>query len=311
MDQQQPKEYLEPDYSDHPREDDDEDVFVEEVDEAEVEMEKKIEEQEQLHEKIEREKQEYFKKKEEQFYMNSGNTSTPFGSSSGWSPSSGFGSSTPEVKPWERNNQSRGSESSWRPSWGSGFSTQPSSPWSNNNEPRRDTVPSEQQIRNVKKKAIICDVLDCLYESWESNGCPNKMPRAVFDLMPKFQVWDRIASFAPQKIYLIFPAPELIPSFGSRQSNEITLEYIALSICTYLRIPIRSCSILKEMQEGLPKERTLMSAIKEWKNIEDIVYIGVHSGRFGLSSRDIDAAHQCGIDYIDMFNLLDGKYQYE
>ena len=307
---QQPKEYLEPDYSDHPREDDDEDVFVEEVDEAEVEMEKKIEEQEQLHEKIEREKQEYFKKKEEQFYMNSGNTTTPFGSSSGWSPSSGFGS-TPEVKPWERNNQSRGSESSWRPSWGSGFSTQPSSPWSNNNEPRRDTVPSEQQIRNIKKKAIICDVLDCLYESWESNGCPNKMPRAVFDLMPKFQVWDRIASFAPQKIYLIFPAPELIPSFGSRQSNEITLEYIALSICTYLRIPIRSCSILKEMQEGLPKERTLMSAIKEWKNIEDIVYIGVHSGRFGLSSRDIDAAHQCGIDYIDMFNLLDGKYQYE
>ena len=43
----------------------------------------------------------------------------------------------------------------------------------------------------------------------------------------------------------------------------------------------------------------------------DMVYIGIHTGRWGLSSRDIDAAHICGIDYIDMYNLIEGKYEYE
>lgn len=161
----------------------------------------------------------------------------------------------------------------------------------------------------VEKKAIICDVLDCLYESWESNGKPDIMPRGIFDIKPKFDVWDKLLSLSPEMVYIIFPAPGVIPSFYG-QSN-ITLEYIAQSVGTYLRIPRNRCKVLEQMKDGLPKERLLMGAINDWKRVRDMVYIGVHSGKWGLSSKDIMAARSCKIDYIDVYNLLDGKYEVE
>jgi hypothetical protein len=287
------KSYLPPDYTGHPTEDDDDDDYLidEEVDEEEVKLYNLMEQQENL---VKKEMAE--------------TTPNPFS----WG-SSGTGSGTGSSKaPWEKAEDRK----PWSPAggfsgWGSGSSSSGWKPASEKSAPwKKEETPAEQEERKVKR-AIICDVLDCLYESWESNGKPDIMPRAVFDLKPRFDVWDKLASFAPQKIYVIMPAPELIPSFGNRESSEAALEYIAHSVTTYLRIPRQACVVMKQMREGIPKERTVSGAISDWKNLDDLVYIGTHSGRWGLSSRDKDAAHNCMIDYIDLYNLLEGKYIYE
>lgn len=238
-----------------------------------------------------------------------------------------FGNNNNGGAPWEQNNPqpstpswgsgsgwgsgSRGGGSSWGgSSWGSGGGNstpswgQPSG--GGGNQQKVDTT-----INSRPKRVVICDALDCLVESYDSNGKPGLIPRAIFDLKPRFDVWEKIASFNPERLYIIFPSGELIPSFGRPQTAKISLEYLAHSISTYLRIPRDCCFILKQMTQNLPKDRTLMSVVKDWPDKDDMVYIGIHSGRWGLSARDITAAHAVGIDYIDMYNLLKGYYEYE
>ena len=244
---------------------------------------------------------------------------------SGWGSSSNNGNAG--AAPWEQNNQQQstpswGQSSGWgsgasRPAnngWGTGNSWGNSSPsWGNsgssNSGNNNQTV--DNTINSRPKKVVICDALDCLVESYDSNGKPGLIPRAIFDLKPKFDVWEKIASFNPERLYIIFPSGELIPSFGRPQTAKISLEYLAHSISTYLRIPRDCCFILKQMTQNLPKDRTLMSVLKDGPERDDMVYIGIHSGRWGLSARDIQAAHAVGIDYIDMYNLLKGYYEYE
>lgn len=295
------KEYLEPDYSGHPSEDDEDEILEEISDEDEAEIERLLDDQINYSERLDRELEE----QEEQKM-----SSSPFGNSGGnnWP-----GNNNNNSSPWERSQQNNAPKWGGGSSWGSGsgFGQFGGSSWNNNNQPKQEERKSPITSPVDSKKIIICDVLDCLYESWESNGRPNLMPRGIFDIKPKFDVWDRISSFNPTKLYIMFPAPEIIPSFGRINSAKVTLEYVAQSISAYLRIPRERCIILEQMQEGLPKERVLMGAIKDCGTPEDMVYIGVHSGKWGLSSRDITAARICKIDYIDVYNLLDGKYEYE
>ena len=300
------KQYIPPDYSGHPGEDD-EDIF-QEIDEDEARIEKLLDEQEKFNEKLANEGREEIVYKPSPWNQQEVTMSSPFGNTG-----SSWGNNSNGKAPWEQNNQNN--KPSWQQnsgsSWGSSSGGWSGSSWGQKKEDPKPVTTTITSGGGNRKKVVICDALDCLYESWESNGRPNILPRAIFDLKPKFEVWDKIASFNPQKIYVIFPAGELVPSFGNRESAEVALEYIAQSVSTYLRIPRRCCVILKQMQQGLPKEKTLMGAVKDWKNAADMVYIGICSGRWGLSSRDMDASHECGIDYIDMYNLLDGKYEYE
>lgn len=314
------KELIPPDYTGHPEEDDDDDDDDtlldlddedDDFDEDEARIEKLLDEQET----------QYKNEKEEKINMSNNN---PFSNNN--TPIWGTGSTsqpTSSKAPWEttpppaKPTWGSGSGSSWGTgsSWGSSGGWNPgqsnSSPWSQGQIRTNNTPPNNTVTTVKRKKVVICDVLDCLYESWESNGRPNILPRAIFDLKPKFDVWDKVASFNPQKIYIIFPAGELVPSFGNKDAAAVSLEYIAQSLSTYLRIPRRNCTILQQMQQGIPKSKTLFGALKDWKNKDDMVYIGICSGRWGLSERDKDAAHEIGIDYIDMYNLLEGRYECE
>ena len=290
-------ELLSPDYSEF--DEDDIDDFPD--DEESIEIERLLDEQSSLVEELDTKLElEDAKEERREEFM----SSSPFPpSNSSWSQG--------KSAPWEQNkpNQSSGWGSGGSPFGSSGSAWQGSSTW---NQPKTQTPPINNIVGPVSKKAVICDVLDCLYESWESNGRPNILPRGIFDLKPKFDVWDRVASFNPQRLYIIFPAAELIPSLGSdRSALQITLDYISQSVSTYIRIPRENCVVLQQMRQFLPKEKTLSCAINDWKIKEDLVYIGIHSGRWGLSSRDIEAAKNIGISYIDLFNLLDGKYEYE
>lgn len=298
------KLYIPPDYTGHPGEDDEEDSsFDEMVDEDEIRIEKLLDEQEKLNQKLSEDEEDDIREERRWTPM----SSSPFDNST---PSFGGGGST--KKPWET--EERSSTPTWRggSEWSGASSWNRSTPsFGAKREEERPVKTPTSGGGGMKKKVVICDVLDCLYESWESNNRPNILPRAIFDLKPKFTVWDRIASFNPQRLYIIFPANEIVPSFGNRRIADLTLEYIKACISTYLRIPNNSVVILKQQIEGAPKERVLFSAARDWKRAEDMVYIGICTGRWGLSSRDADAAHACGIDYIDMYNLLDGKYEYE
>lgn len=314
------KELIPPDYTGHPEEDDDDDDVLfdlddddDDYDEDEARIEKLLDEQEDLH------RSENSRKEEKLDMSNSNpfsNNNTPVWGTGATQSTQGkapWESTPPPAKPaWGTSGSGWGSSGSgWGSgSWNSGQSN--SSPWSQGQVKVNNPSPNSTTLTAVKrKKVVICDVLDCLYESWESNGRPNILPRAIFDLKPKFDVWDKLASFNPQKIYIIFPAGELVPSFGNRDAASVCLEYIAQSLSTYLRIPRRNCTILQQMQQGIPKSKTLFGALKDWKNKDDMVYIGICSGRWGLSERDKDAAHEIGIDYIDMYNLLDGRYECE
>jgi hypothetical protein len=227
------------------------------------------------------------------------------------------------LAPWE---QQQKSQSQSTPSWsswgssGSGSNNQPSTPWGSGNT--GNNYQSQQKIdytiNNKRKRIVVCDALDCLVESYDSNGKPGLLPRAMFDLKPNFKVWEKIASFNPEKVYIIFPSNELVPGLGDKYLARVALEYIVCSITTYLRIPLGDCHVLKQMQQHTPKDRILSSVLEDPNkpgnivcNPDEVVYIGVHSGRWGLSDRDIRAAKIVGIDYIDIYNLLDGKYIYE
>lgn len=299
-------EYLEPDYG-YPREDDDE-IFVEDVDEEDIRIEKLLEEQENSREeeKIDQlldEQQRFHEKlstRSEERRSPFSMSSNPFGGSSGgWTP----GGRT--RAPWENAPEEK---KPWTPTGGGGWA---GGSWSNTRP--AEEKPAAAVPRNIRKRAVIVDLLDSLYESWDSGGRPNIMPRAMFDLKPKFDVWDKIASFAPEKVYVIFPAAELLPSLGDNSCRQATTDYITRCLSTYFRLDWRrGICFLHQMQKWTPKEKSLAGAIKDWAGgKEEIVYIGTHTGRWGLSSRDVEAARTCGLDYIDLYNLLDGKYEYE
>lgn len=292
-------ELLPPDYTGHPEDDCPEDDIIEETDE-DARIEQLLNEQ-----SLEEKKQQM-----------SNNNSTPFTSSPSFSPSfANGGNRGSNTAPWEKQQQQ--STPSWGSSWGSGSSFGGSNPWGNNNN-------QSQQNRNVgnnansptintkTKSIIICDAMDCLVETYESNGKPGYLPRAIFDLKPKFDVWEKLASFNPEKIFIIFPPDQLVPSLGEKSASKVAMEYIVLCVSTYLRIPRSECTVLQQKNQYTPKNKFLASIVQGiGRDKEDFVYIGVNSGRYGLSNRDLAAAREVGIDYIDIFNLLDGYYLYE
>jgi len=288
-------ELLPPDYTGHPEDDCPDDDIIEESDE-EARIEQLLNEQ-----SIEEKKQ-----------MSNGN-GTPFTTSPSFSPSFGNSGNNGGSAPWERAQQQ--STPSWGNSWGTGTSFGSSSnPWNNqSNSNNRQQVGNNQNsptINTKEKSIIICDAFDCLVETYESNGKPGFLPRAVFDLRPRFDVWEKLASFNPRKIYIIFPSEQLIPSLGDKGASKIVLDYLVLCVSTYLRIPHSECRVLHQKNQYDSKTR-LLASIVTGGNKDNFVYVGVNSGRYGLSNRDLSAAREIGIDYIDVFNLLDGYYLYE
>lgn len=317
MDRTNNAEIIPPEYTEYPREDDS-DNLIEEIDEGNEDrrIEELLREQEKLKDKTTRN-------------MDAPFTGTGYPTYQGGSNNN---NNTPQIAPWERGNNNTGNNNNQQgiggnihvplPSWGSSWSSinnggnQPKTgytpTWGGQQNSGTQQKQSDLTVNSKQKKIVICDALDCLVESYDSNGKPGVMPRAIFDLKPKFNVWEKLASFNPTKLYIIFPAEGLVPSFGDTNSTVVALEYVAYSIATYLRLPRRNCLILKQMKQGIPKEHAIASLLNEESpDPSDIVYVGVRSGKWGLSSQDKDAAKALGIDYIDMFNLLNGLYLYE
>lgn len=303
------EKYLPPDYSEYPREEDEdlddddiEDYDDEEEDENEdLRIEKMLDEQSKYNEDLARSESIELKRVEEREMAD-----TPFGSSQPWKTgSSNNNSSAGETAPWEKPAQ----QSTGFGSWGSGGSSWNNTSWGNNSTTQK---PAVDYTRNDRVKSIlIVDALDCLVESYDSNGKPGILPRSIFDLKPKFDVWERLASFNPRRIYVLFPAIGLVPSIGNTESAKIASEYLAQCIAAYLRIPRDLCSIIHVVDNAVKEQN--ISGILSVNSCGrgEVLYVGVRSGRYGLSSEDISAAKKNGIDYMDLYNLLKGRYEYE
>lgn len=218
-----------------------------------------------------------------------GNTGGGFGSAP-FTPSFGGGSSSP----W----QQRQGSSIWNTPgnggsiWGGGSSGN-----------------SQKEPINRDKQIIFCDFLDCIVETYDSQGRPGYLPRDIYDLKPRFEVWQKLAAFNPKQIYAMIPV-NLIPNTNGDESWIKTLEYFCCSLSAFLQLPPGSCRILAQTLIGQPKEDLMASILHSGLPIQlkDAIYIGIYSGLAGQSNKDQVAAIRCGIDYLDLGMLLNNMY---
>lgn len=280
------REYLRPDYSEEeelpfdsgPSEDDDDDEIIEDTDEDEGVIETFL---------------------DDNINNNSNNnmqTSGAFNNSSNNNNNQSSPWSTVNSQPtwgWTPRNNSPWSQSS-QPTWGSSSNN---SPWNNNSSSTRKEL-------DRQKKVIFCDVLDCLIETFQSNGKPGLIPRGIYDIRLRFEVWDKLSCFSPDRIYAMVPKQFLLSSNGS-ESWKIMLEYVICSLSEYLRLPFVNCQIITQTVIGQPKE-VMIDSVMTKGNIrkKDTVLIGLDSGLVGQNNRDKLAAQYCNIDYLDLGELM-------
>lgn len=285
------KDYIPPDYSDEdpggPKEEDDVPEAESEIDEGEAES--LLDKQEQLNEKI--------------------MTTTPFGqpvNNSGM----GGGWTGPSSSPAPFSTPSFGQGAGTTP-WGSRPTTPTWNPGGSSFQFGQKQQQQNQEI-NRKKRIIFCDFLDCMVESWDSNGRPGFLPRDIYDLKPRFEVWSKLAAFNPELVYAMIPI-NLIPNTNGAPGWIKTLEYFCCSLSSYLQLPWDSCKILAQSVIGQDKSELMKSILVDPRGIvrvnrEDAIYVGVYSGLAGQSNRDQVAAQKCGIDYVDLGILLNNMY---
>lgn len=291
------KTYLTPNYDDDPDDDD----FDEDIDED-----------------GEEEAIENFLDKQESLKNNSNNNNnssmTTFGSNNppswGQQVNQSWGN-TGGGSIWGNNNNNQQSSSPWgnvnnnNSSWqrpNSGFT------WGTGNGSWGSSsgISGEKKEIDRKKRVIICDVLDCLVETYQSNGKPGLLPRGIYDIRLRFDVWDKIACFNPDKIFATVPRSLLSSSNGS-ESWKVMLDYIVCSFSEYLRSPYQVCQILLQTRIGQPKEELIQQVLGNIAK-EDIVQIGVNSGLYGQNNKDQVAALRCGIDYIDLGTFMNSYF---
>lgn len=319
------EEYLRPDYSEEeefpydsigPSDDDDED----DIDDDDGEFEdlddydpNRTQEEEEKEDRIEQLLNQQNNKKMQ--------TSGAFNNSGGGSWGNNNGTTT-NSSPWGNNNNgvNNNTGSSWN---SSSWQRTTSTPWGGNNNGGGTSTPwgnsgsgwnssgnsnngNGKQELDRAKKVIFCDILDCLVETFQSNGRPGLLPRGIYDIRLRFEVWDKLGMFSPERIYAMVPRCLLNSSNGS-DSWRVMLEYIICSLSEYLRLPYVNCQVLTQTTIGQPKEEMIESVLSGGRfkiPKESVVQIGIESGLYGQNNRDKIAAEKCGIDYIDLGQLM-------
>ena len=213
---------------------------------------------------------------------------------------------------WGSNNNSGNSffgQSNNQPAWGnSGNTWRPSSgpTWgSGSGSNIWNGVGGEKKSIDRTKRIIFCDVLDCLVETYQSNGKPGLLPRGIYDIKFRFDVWDRLACFNPEKIFAM--VPRALINSSNNASWRSFLEYTVCSLSEYLRTPYQVCQILLQTEIGQPKEDMMMKVLGGLDKTS-IIQIGVNSGLYGQNNRDQIASMKCGIDYIDLATFMNSYY---
>lgn len=284
------KQFIPPDYSEDPEEKELEDSDLD--DEETITAYDESEEEELLDylHGSNNKKENEIEKKEENTVTSSPFSTTPSTSSWGW------GSNNNQNNGGSFWSNSQQSKSSWGGFGSSSFG--------------QSTPQGQREQINRNKKVIFCDFLDCIVETHQSNGQSGLLPRDIYDLKPRFEVWAKLAAFNPERIYIIVPR-NLLPSTNGPDAWTVTLEYFCCSLSAFIRVPRYCCQILVQQALGQPKENIIQSIINMPRfpvKKEEIVCIGIYSGENGQSNRDIFAANVCGLDYVDLNKLINNMY---
>ncbi len=279
------KSFIPPDYSDLMKEEElpfDSDISGEDDEEEDEELDS-VEETE--HEKI-----------VEEFEESKMSFGTGFGSPTS-KPSWG-GTSWGE----QQNKQ----ENSW---WGSSGSSQNNGGgWWNNNNGWGNPKPGSQDGTpiNREKRVIFIDFLDGLMETYQSDGRPGFLPRAVYDLKPRFEVWTKIGAFNPSYVFGIVQK-EFLNDINGIEGWSMVLESWCCCLSSFLRKQYGCAQILMSTSIYQPKEWVISNALSNLKK-EECIYIGLQSGLYNQSNQDLVTAQKCGIDYVDLNQLLNNMY---
>ena len=187
--------------------------------------------------------------------------------------------------PWNRGN------SGWQAS-GNGGST-----WGHSN-------PNQQaEVLNRQKKVIICDVLDCLICTQDGTQRLGIIPRDIWDIMPRFDVWLALRRFGYiERIYALIPK-SLMSNNDDYEDWIATLNWLSRALARFLRIDKNCVQIITPAYISQPKREVVDSVLRELPR-EEMVYIGTQSGFQGQSSIDVDCANSLEIDYIDLGRFL-------
>ena len=162
------------------------------------------------------------------------------------------------------------------------------------------------------KSFVVTNFLDCLYESSDSRGRPRIFPRGIYDLIPKLDIWSRIGSFGLTTLGILVSDKDLKRLVEDSTSSTVLLNYVSLCLSSYLRIPKENILFIRYTDETSPRADILMKVLDNLKiPQQNTIFIGICTGRWGLSNRDICSAREAGMDYIDVYNLRDGKYVLE
>lgn len=160
----------------------------------------------------------------------------------------------------------------------------------------------ESQKINRDKKIIFIDFFDGLMETYQSNGQPGFLPRAVYDLKPRFEVWTKLAAFSPDYVFGI-AQKEFLNDINGINGWSKVLDGWCCCLSSFLRKQYGSAQILLSTSIYQPKDWVISSAIKNF-NPADCIYIGLQSGLYNQSNQDLIIAQKCGIDYLDLGQLL-------
>jgi len=240
-----------------------------------------------------------FDDEEEEQKVESMNT-TPFGQNQS-TPQWGSGQSSWNPTPgWSKPDNFWSPPSGNQSTWG----YQPSG-WGAPKTP--GTQGTGQQI-NREKEIIFIDFFDCMVETYRSEGRPGSLPQAIYDLKPRFEVWQKIMAFNPTQVYAIVQK-NLLNDINGADGWRSTLEYFSCCLSSFLRLPYKSVIIISQQDIYQPKEFILSSVIRSKSlSLDKYIYVGINSGLSGQSNRDLLAAQNSGIDYVDLGQLLNNMF---
>lgn len=244
--------------------------------------------------------EEEYQKRQEELNKNIMTTS-PFSPPSSPSP---FGSGPVNVSPW-------GSQPASTPSWGStGWqnTARPGSSWGGGSSSPQTTwgnsTASQQVQIDRSKKVVFCDFFDCIVEAIDAHGRPGYRPRDIYDVMPKFDVWEKLAAFNPETIYILVSDNMLSASANGSNAWQIALNYFSCCVSSFLRMPFGNCKTVRGSLNQ-SKESMILKVIDSCGiDRNAAVSIGIYSGGPGMSNADRAAAEACGIAYVDLKELL-------
>lgn len=223
---------------------------------------------------------------------------------------SGFGS--PSSKPtWGTSWGDQGNKQENNGWWGSGNPQQNNGWWGsgsggNNGWGTPKTGNQNDKPINRDKKVIFIDFFDGLMETYQSNGQAGFLPRAVYDLKPRFEVWTKIAAFNPSYVFGIVQK-EFLNDINGIEGWSMVLEGWCCCLSSFLRKQYGCAQILLSTSIYQPKDWVISNALANLKK-EDCIYIGLQSGLYNQSNQDLVTAQKCGIDYVDLNQLLNNMY---